>query len=328
MMTGGATITGMTESGRIDEAMGSGTVRVVSLASGSSGNALLVQTGRTAVLVDAGLSARMLTSRLRQVGVTPHMLSAVLLTHEHSDHASGAVAFATQHDLPLISDPRTLAAVFEQSAAKAWMAQAGQATPARAIERVELAVGASSKLHDLDIRSFPVSHDAVAPCGYVLSTGAWNVCVAIDTGEAHEPVIEAIRGAQLVVLEANHEKDRLLAGPYPWHLKRRILSATGHLSNEQASQALIRVLDDRPCWVWLAHLSRTNNTPDLARAQVRDALLRHGLRHIALQVAPSGVGPVWDTSALWGTLQPNTAPAKTIQPVAVAIPSRSLFEEA
>lgn len=301
-------------------------MRVVSLASGSSGNALLVQTSRTAVLVDAGLSARALTSRLRQVGVTPHMLSAVLLTHEHSDHASGAIAFAAQHNLPIISDPRTVVAVFDQPAAARWAAQTGQISSARAIERVELRVGASAKVHDLDIRSFPVSHDAVAPCGYVLSTGAWNVCIAIDTGEAHEPMIEAMRGAQLVVLEANHEKERLLAGPYPWHLKRRILSSTGHLSNEQASQALLRVLDDRPCWVWLAHLSRTNNTPDLARAQVRDALLREGLRHIALQVAPPGVGPIWDTSALWGSLQPPVTAPTMLQPDIVVAPARSLFE--
>lgn len=302
-------------------------MRVVSLASGSSGNALLVQTGRTAVLVDAGLSARTLTSRLRQVGVTPHMLSAVLLTHEHSDHASGAIAFASQHELPLISDPRTLAAVFEQPAAARWAVQSGQTLIARTIDRVELTVGTSTKLHDLAIRSFPVSHDAVAPCGYVLSTGAWKVCIAIDTGETHEPMIEAMRGAQLVVVEANHEKERLLAGPYPWHLKRRILGSTGHLSNEQASQALLRVLDDRPCWVWLAHLSRTNNTPDLARAQVRDALLRQGLRHIALQVAPPGVGPIWDTSALWGSLQPAAgAPQIATQPVVAATPARSLFE--
>lgn len=316
----------MVEGGRTNEAMGSGAVRVVSLASGSSGNALLVQTGRTAVLVDAGLSARTLTSRLRQVGVTPSMLSAVLLTHEHSDHASGAVAFASQHDLPLISDPRTVAAVLEQPSAARWATQSGQAFSARAVERVELVVGESTKVRDLEIRSFPVSHDAVAPCGYVLSTGAWKVCVAIDTGEAHEPMIEAMRGTQLVVLEANHEKERLLAGPYPWHLKRRILGATGHLSNEQASQALLRVLDDRPCWVWLAHLSRTNNTPDLARAQVRDALVREGLRHIALQVAPPGVGPVWDTSALWGGLQSPAVTTKTPQPDVVAAPVGSLFE--
>lgn len=301
-------------------------MRVVSLASGSSGNALLVQTGRTAVLVDAGLAARTLTSRLRQVGVTPGMLSAVLLTHEHSDHASGAIAFASQYGLPLISDPRTVAAVLEHPTAARWEAQTGQALSRRTLERVELTVGTSTKVHDLDIRSFPVSHDAVAPCGYVLSTGAWNVCVAIDTGEAHEPMIEAMRGAQLVVLEANHEKERLLAGPYPWHLKRRILGATGHLSNEQASQALLRVVDDSPCWVWLAHLSRTNNTPDLARTQVRDALLRAGLRHIALQVAPPGVGPVWDTAALWGSTQPPVTTAQTFRPDVVAAPARSLFE--
>jgi hypothetical protein len=91
-------------------------------------------------------------------------------------------------------------------------------------------------------------------------------------------------------------------GPYPWHLKRRILNPTGHLSNDQAAQALGQVLDDGPRWVWLAHLSRTNNTPDLARTAVRDQLRSWGLGHVALSVAPPGMGPVWDSAALWETV--------------------------
>jgi phosphoribosyl 1,2-cyclic phosphodiesterase len=265
-------------------------VRVVSLGSGSSGNALVVGTGRTAILVDAGFSARVLNSRLRQAEIPPSTIDAVLLTHEHSDHASGAVAFAAQHGIPLVSDPRTLSAVLAQPAATT--------LGAAAVERVELPVGTSTQLHGLGIRSFPISHDAVAPCGYVLSTGAWTACVVTDTGEAHAPVIEAMRGAHLIVVEANHDKERLIAGPYPWHLKRRILGATGHLSNEQTAVALCGVLDGGPRWVWLAHLSRTNNTPDLARTQVRRALVQHGLGATQLLVSPPGLGPVWDSAAL------------------------------
>jgi phosphoribosyl 1,2-cyclic phosphodiesterase len=290
-------------------------VRVVSLGSGSSGNAVLVQTGRTAVLVDAGFSRRTLTSRLRQAGVTTAMLSAILLTHEHSDHACGAVALATECGIPLISDPRTLKAV---------RAQAYAAAPGapRQVEQQELPVGRSTAWHDLEIRSFAISHDAVAPCGFVLSTGAWTVFVATDTGEAGAAMVEAMQGASLLVIEANHDVARLQSGPYPWHLKRRILSATGHLSNEQTSQALVRVLDDGPRWVWLAHLSRTNNTPDLAHAHVRESLRRYGLGHVPIQVAPPGMGPVWDSAALWdtprqGELFPRAAPSATKAPAVV-----------
>lgn len=271
-------------------------MRVVSLGSGSSGNAVLVQTGRTAVLVDAGFPARALASRLRQVGVTPNMLHAVLLTHEHSDHACGAAAFARAHSIPLLADPRTLKAVLEHPRTAAEERD-------RAVERIELPVGRATKLHDLEVRGFPISHDAVAPCGYVLATGAWRVCVVTDTGEARTEMIEAMRGAHLLLVEANHDVERLRTGPYPWPLKRRILGPTGHLSNEQTAQALLSTLDDGPRWVWLAHLSRTNNTPDLARAHVRISLRQAGLGHVKVDVAPPGVGPVWDSAALFGTAQ-------------------------
>lgn len=266
-------------------------MRVVSLGSGSSGNAVLVQTSRTAVLVDAGFPVRALIGRLRQAGVTPGMLAAVLLTHEHSDHACGAADFARRHGIPLVADPRTLKAVLEQPRTAAGE-RIGQ------VERLELPVGRATKLQDLEVRGFPISHDAAAPCGYVLATGAWRVCVVTDTGEARVEMIEAMRGAHLLVIEANHDVERLRTGPYPWPLKRRILSATGHLSNEQTAQALLSVLDDSPRWVWLAHLSRTNNTPDLARAHVKMSLRQAGLGHVRLDVAPPDVGPVWDSATL------------------------------
>jgi phosphoribosyl 1,2-cyclic phosphodiesterase len=270
-------------------------VRVISLGSGSSGNAVVIQSGQTTLLVDAGFSPRVLVERLRQVRLTPASVQAVLLTHEHSDHAVGAVAFAARFDIPLVSDPRTLKMVCAGHS----KLPADRERSVAALERVELAVGTSIRLGTLDVQSFPTSHDAVAPCGFVISTSAWQVCVVTDTGEAGEPVIEAMRGAHLVIIEANHDRERLLAGPYPLHLKRRILSSTGHLSNQQASEALVRTLDDGPRWVWLAHLSRTNNTPELARTQVREYLRRSGLGHARIQVAPPAVGPEWDSSSLW-----------------------------
>jgi len=271
-------------------------VRVVSLGSGSSGNALLVQAGETAVLVDAGFPPRILAGRLRQAGLAPDALTAILLTHEHSDHACGAREFASRHGIPLVADPRTIVAALALRPRTT-----GAAIPAP--ERLELPVGRSLRLGALEVRSFPVPHDAIAPCGYALSSAAWRVAIAIDAGMATEPMLEALRPAHLVVLEANHDKDRLLHGPYPWHLKQRILGPTGHLSNEQASAALLRVLDDGPRWLWLAHLSRTNNTPSLARAQVIEYLRAQGVRHVAPQPLPPEVGPTWDSAALLGPRQ-------------------------
>jgi phosphoribosyl 1,2-cyclic phosphodiesterase len=292
-------------------------VRVVSLASGSSGNALVVRAGQTTVLVDAGLGPRVLAARLKEAGITASDVSAVLLTHEHSDHTCGARAFARRYGVPLLSDPRTLAALtaYAEPGVSAHDQAAG-------VERIELAVGRETRHGDLRIRSFAVSHDAVAPCGYLLSTGAWSVLFATDTGEATGPMLEAMRLASLLVIESNHDIDRLRLGPYPAHLKRRILSVTGHLSNEQTSQALLTTLDESPRWVWLAHLSRTNNTPDIARAHVRQRLRERGLGHVQVQVNTPGLGPSWDSASLlsggpaqqrlWSTPDTAKTPAASV----------------
>jgi phosphoribosyl 1,2-cyclic phosphodiesterase len=264
------------------------------LGSGSSGNALVAQAGGTTVLLDAGFTVRTLESRLRQVNITPAQVNAILLTHEHHDHAAGAAAFAHRYGIPLVSDPRTLDATLSHP-------PRGQMAPPATgrVERVELPVGRSVSVGGLSVRSFPVSHDAVAPCGFVVSSGAWRLCFITDTGTISEPIIEAMAESSLLVIESNHDKARLLNGPYPWYLKERILGPNGHLSNEQTSEALLRVLDDAPRWVWLGHLSRTNNTPDIARAHLRECLRQVGLRHIEPQIAPPGVGSPWDSSALW-----------------------------
>ncbi|HEV2405910.1 MAG TPA: MBL fold metallo-hydrolase [Ktedonobacterales bacterium] len=297
-------------------------MRVVSLASGSSGNALVVRAGQTTVLVDAGLGPRILAARLKEAGIAASDVSAVLLTHEHSDHTCGARAFARKYGVPLLSDPRTLAALTAY-------AEPGVSEAAASVERIELAVGRETRHGDLNIRSFAVSHDAVAPCGYLLSTGAWSVLFATDTGEATGPMLEMMRLASLLVIESNHDIDRLRLGPYPAHLKRRILSPTGHLSNEQTSQALLTTLDESPRWVWLAHLSRTNNTPDIARAHVRQRLRERGLGHVQVQVNTPGLGPSWDSASLLsgGPAQHSlwSAPAsvKAPAPSAVTMPERS-----
>lgn len=293
-------------------------MRVISLGSGSSGNALLVQSGETSVLVDAGFPLRLLAGRLRSLGIAPTSLSAILLTHEHGDHSCGALSLACQHDVPLLSDPRTIDALLKQPSREArptgW-------TP----ERVELPAGRSTRLGSLEIRSFAISHDAVAPCGFTLATSAWRVGVMTDTGMVGPQAVEALRGAHLLVIEANHDKARLLDGPYPWYLKQRILGPTGHLSNEQTGEALTQMLDDGPCWLWLAHLSRTNNTPDLARAQVSEMLRARGLKHIKPAPLPREIGPVWDTASLWGVTTPTPADARVGTPASKAADKADAF---
>ncbi|HEY7125023.1 MAG TPA: MBL fold metallo-hydrolase [Ktedonobacterales bacterium] len=262
-------------------------MKVRSFASGSSGNALLVESGGIRLLVDAGLPPALLFRRLRDAGLQRGSLSAILLTHEHIDHAQGAAVLAQEWQVPIISAPETLRKVLPTP-------EEGGSRWAEPLE-----VGKSLRVGTLEVTSFPVSHDAIAPCGYMIHSGAWRICVAVDTGDVPGAMLEMLRAAHLLVVEANHDRERLLNGPYPWHLKQRILSPTGHLSNEQTIRALEAIVDNTPRWVWLAHLSKTNNTPDLARRQIIERLTRSGANFIQADILPPGAGPVWDSTSLW-----------------------------
>ncbi len=160
----------------------------------------------------------------------------------------------------------------------------------------------SASFGDIDVTPFLVSHDAAAPCGFLLSAGGCRVCVAIDTGEVTAAMLAMMQHADLLVLEANHDRERLLRGPYPYALKQRILSSTGHLSNDQAAEAFLRTWrDDAVRWVWLSHLSRTNNTPRLAvstlRARISEAGANPAQAHIT--ALPPNMGAMWDSTQLW-----------------------------
>jgi phosphoribosyl 1,2-cyclic phosphodiesterase len=165
-----------------------------------------------------------------------------------------------------------------------------------------LPVGLSCVIGDIEVTSFPISHDATAPCGYLLHAGGCRICVVTDTGEVTAQMLACMQQADLLVLEANHDRTRLLRGPYPYHLKLRILSLTGHLSNDQAVEAILHTWrPDSIRWLWLAHLSRTNNTPSLALKSVRAGLqaAHADLSLVHISVAPPGMGPMWDSTQLW-----------------------------
>jgi phosphoribosyl 1,2-cyclic phosphodiesterase len=307
-------------------------MRVVSLGSGSSGNALLVEAGpqgRTKLLVDAGLSGNVLRERLRKVGVQAAQLQGALVTHEHSDHVIGLPSLMKRNAIPVIADPRTYKALEDGLISGAWRTDSGALVSApeddaRAIQMARsankslsdvgeeqigarmlaLPVGARRVIGDIEVTSFPISHDAVAPCGYLLSAGGCRVCIVTDSGEVTPEMVARIGQADLLILESNHDRQRLLRGPYPAHLKQRILSSTGHLSNDQAADAVLRTWrPDSVRWLWLAHISRTNNTPTLALRSVRARLQAAGanLTQLHISALPPDMGGVWDSTQLWQT---------------------------
>lgn len=290
-------------------------MRILSLGSGSSGNALLIEAGpagRTKLLIDAGMPVPLLGARLRQVGVQPAELRGVLLTHEHSDHSIG-LPLLIKCAVPIIANSHTLAAVEQGLASGTWRTDYGTFStpeihpdahrePTKFFQGMPLDIGSQCMLGDIAVTSFPVSHDAIAPCGYLLSAGGCRICVAIDSGEVTPTMLTMMQQADLLVLESNHDRERLLRGPYPQTLKQRILSSTGHLSNDQAAEAVLRTWPtDSVRWLWLAHLSRTNNTPKLALTSMLAHLksAQANLAQVHITVLPPDIGNVWDSTQLW-----------------------------
>lgn len=308
-------------------------MRVISLGSGSSGNALLVEAGargRTKILVDAGLSSRIITERLHRAGVHPSQLQGVFVTHEHSDHIIGLPVLMKRYGIPVFTAPETLTAIEQSIASGIWQTDSGtlvapnftelaadvESSQNGGLESDVLAtqrtlekplhgaipIGSRRLIGDIEVQSFPISHDAVAPCGYLLSAGGCRVCIVTDSGEVTPAMLEVMQHADLLILESNHDRQRLLRGPYPYQLKQRILSPNGHLSNDQAAEAVLRTWrPDSVRWLWLAHISRTNNTPKLAlNSMLANLEAAHAnLSQIHISVLPPGIGGIWDSTQLW-----------------------------
>ena len=218
---------------------------VRSLASGSSGNAFLVRSANSTVLLDAGLSARTLERRLKEEGVDPLALSAIVLSHEHHDHAHGVGPLARRYHLPVVCTSGTALALRE----------ALKGTQVLPLHADGVTIG------DMDVWGFPLPHDAEEPAGVLLRHDRWTLGLALDLGHWQPHIAEALQQADLVIVEANYDHAKLTReAPYPWGIKRRILSEYGHLSNLQAAQLLSAIMQDgRPRAAWLAHLSEKAN---------------------------------------------------------------------
>jgi len=262
-------------------------IRVKSLATGSSGNAILVQAGGTALLIDSGLPTRTLERYLKQDGIDPASLAGIALTHEHTDHIHSAGVMARRYNVPIIANRPTL--------------EAGAGALGGAVPSIELATGSCRTVGEIELASFYIPHDAAEPVGYLISYQNWHVCIILDAGRPAYEMRAPLRMADLAIVEANHERERLIAGPYTRVLKARILSSMGHLSNVEAAQLLAESANGKHKWAWLAHLSEVNNTPQIAMRTVRTYLRLEGVQGTELTIAqrdrPSAT---WDSdSAAW-----------------------------
>ena len=235
-------------------------VSVHSLASGSSGNAMLVRAGDTSVLIDAGIGVRSLAAMIAKRGVVDGRLDAILLTHEHTDHTIGAGDMARRTRAPLVGNRATLDAYALRDELS--------------FAVTELSTGSEIVIGAFSVRSFAVPHDAVEAVGYVIQCGRTRIAYFTDAGSCTPEMREALRGASLAVVEANHDIDWLWRGPYTHEMKTRVASSTGHLSNADCADLIAERLDEGgPMCVWLAHLSRVNNSVSLARRAVRERIV-------------------------------------------------------
>lgn len=228
-------------------------LKVCVLASGSKGNAIYINDGDTSLLLDAGLSAREIETRLALRGLYPHDLNAILISHHHSDHVRGIGPMSRRYGLPVYTLPATLD-----------NCRLGNLKEVCYFEK-----GRTFAINSLRVHAFDTPHDAVDSVGFVIEAHGLRIGIATDLGIITNVVREHLRHCNLLVMEANHDMEMLMNGPYPWPLKQRVKSRDGHLSNADCCVFLREIMHDALEHVIFAHLSEANNTPELVREVMR-----------------------------------------------------------
>ncbi|MFA9949350.1 MBL fold metallo-hydrolase [Dentiradicibacter hellwigii] len=233
-------------------------MRFASLGSGSRGNALVVESGATRILVDCGFSTRVTLTRLARLGLAPEDIDAVLVTHEHSDHLHGVAGFCGRFGIPVFLTHGTHIALPDAC---------GRLPEHRLIDSHR-----PFAINDLHIQPFPVPHDAREPVQFVFSDGDVQLGVLTDCGTVTAHIMAMLKKCDALVLECNHDADLLAASRYPFVLRQRIAGDYGHLGNHQAAELLERIEQGRLRHVVAAHLSEESNRPKLAAAALAEAL--------------------------------------------------------
>jgi phosphoribosyl 1,2-cyclic phosphodiesterase len=240
-------------------------VSVSVLASGSRGNSAIVRSSTTSILVDAGISCRETFRRIKTTGDDPHKLSAIVITHEHSDHVSGLLVLARKLNVPIFMTGATHA-VWSKA-----MRDANGERPQ--IGKLEVfPPGRRLHIGDIEVMPFTIPHDAADPVGFTFRAEGVKVGFATDLGYIPPSVHDQLRGCDLLVVESNHDVEMLRVGPYPWSVKQRVMSRVGHLSNDTLAEFFASDYDGGATYVVLAHLSEQNNHPELARRAAEKAL--------------------------------------------------------
>lgn len=260
-------------------------LRFCPVLSGSSGNLLYIEGNDTRILIDCGLAGNYAAQALEQFGFSMKNVDAILVTHDHSDHTKGVGILSRRHHIPIYANPATY---------KSMAPIVGVIYPGYAHT---FETGKEFQIKGLSITSFSIPHDAADPVGFVISNGAKRVGILTDIGRFNDWLLSFVAGCDMVLIEANHDIDMLNAGPYPYALKRRILSERGHLSNDACGKALVKLYGAGVRSAVLGHMSKENNLEALALETVRQTMRQAGIADadFFLDAVPrGGIGRIYD----------------------------------
>ena len=244
-----------------------------SLYSGSSGNCLFLQTSNTKILIDAGESAKKISSALSSIEINPTDIDAILVTHEHSDHVKGLGTFSKKYDIPVYANTKT------------WDAMEEQASKINEKNQKHFTIEENFEIGDLKIHPFKIPHDAANPCGFNIIHNNKKISIATDIGHMTSNIAHKLEDSSFVLLEANYDPNILKCSPYPYLLKQRIAGPNGHLANIDAGRTISFLLNSGLEAVMLGHLSKENNFPELAYKTVVDELISNNYNENALSIS-------------------------------------------
>lgn len=238
-----------------------------SLYSGSSGNSIFVGNENTKILIDAGVTGKKIDEALAKINQNPKEIDGIFITHEHSDHVKGVGVISRKYDIPIYANDKT------------WEAMKGSIGKIKEHNIRIMDKRSTVEIKDLAIKSFNIPHDAIAPVGYTIKSKDSTISIATDFGVFTEEIKDNIKESDIILLECNHDVSMLKFGPYPYNLKRRILSEIGHLSNDDCANAITELIKHgNNKQIVLGHLSGTNNHPDLAYQTVLNVLEDNGIK--------------------------------------------------
>ena len=252
--------------------------RICPLFSGSSGNCTYIGQGDTHILIDVGVTAKRICEGLGSIGVDIRQISAIFITHEHNDHIKGLEVLTKKRNIPIYTSSGTAKALTEF-------------LPSEVCDKIKV-IESPLNIGDMEIHRFPTSHDCTDSSGYRVNLGERQFALCTDTGIVTEEIRKNLEGCELILIESNHDINMLSRGPYPLHLKKRILSDSGHLSNVACAKELPHLLEKGTVRFILAHLSQENNSTDKAYDEANTALtlagFTEGIDYILYIAPPEG----------------------------------------